>query len=117
MCYHILTQTGSVVSRSTVQRVTNLEQQTARVIDTFTKFDEALTNKLKSPVRGYKGDKPNPEDWADLIESDDDFREEFETIYNSDSIKEADEFTPEVLQDTYLNMELALPRVRRRNRK
>ena len=110
MCYHILTQTGSVVSRSTVQRVTNLEQQTASVIDTFAKFDEAITKKLKSPVRGYKGDKPNPEDWTDLIESDDEFREEFEAIYNNNSIKEADEFTPEVLQDTYLNMELALPR-------
>ena len=24
------------------------------------------------------GDKPNPEDWADLIDEDDDFREEFQ---------------------------------------
>ena len=110
MCYHVLTQKGTVLSRSTVQRVTNLEQQTAKVIDIFSKFDEAVQQKLKSPARGYKGDKPNPEDWADLIDNDDDFREEFEAVYNSDEIKEADDFTPDVLQDTYLNMELALPR-------
>ena len=110
MCYFILTQKGTVVSRSTVQRVTNLEQHTARVKDTFNKFDTAIATILKSPIRGYDGDKPNPEDWADLIENDDDFREEFETVYNSDNIKEADEATPDILNDTYLGMELALPR-------
>jgi hypothetical protein len=93
-----------------VQRVTNLEQQTAKVIDTFNKFDQAVAVKLKSPIQGFKGDKPNPEDWADLIDTDEDFREEFENIYNSDKVKEADDYTPDVLHDTYLGMELALPR-------
>ena len=110
MCYHILTQKGTVISRSTVQRVTNLEQQTARVIDIYNKFDTAISTKLKLPTRGYHGDKPNPKDWADLLEEDEDFREEFEAVYNSDQVDEADDFTPEVLQDTYLSMELALPR-------
>ena len=110
MCYHVLTQKGTVISRSTVQRVTNLEQQTAKVIDIFTKVDEGIQQKFKSPDRGYKGDKPNPDDWVDLIESDEDFRTEFNAVYNSDKIAEADDFTPDVLQDTYLNMELALPR-------
>ena len=110
MCYFILTHKGTVVSRSTVQRVTNLEQQTARVIDILNKFDAGVQVKLKSPVRGYKGDKPDPKDWADLIENDEDFRDEFETIYNSDSVKDADDYTPDVLNDTYLGMELALPR-------
>ena len=50
ICYHILTQKGTVVSRSTVQRVTNLEQQTAKVIDTFNKFDQAVAVKCKSPI-------------------------------------------------------------------
>ena len=35
MCYHILNQNGSIVSRSTVQRITNLEKQTAPVKDIF----------------------------------------------------------------------------------
>ena len=110
MCYHVLTQRGTVISRSTVQRVTNLEKTTAAILDTFQKFDEAIHNKLKTKERGYLGDKPNPEDWTDLIESDEDFREEFQCLHNNKDIPEADDYTPEVLNDTYLNMEVALPR-------
>jgi len=44
------------------------------------------------------------------MEFDEDFQEEFSNIVSNDDIKEADgEFTPEVLDNTYLNMELALP--------
>ena len=110
MTYHVLNQKGEVVSRSTVQRVTNLEKQTAAVKDTFNKFDEGIRMKLKIVDRGYVGDKPNPEDWANLIEDDEDFREEFQRVYNNDDIPEADDYTPEVLEDTYVNMEIALPR-------
>ena len=42
MCYHILTQRGTVVSRSTVQRVTALEKCTHEVKETFVKFDEEI---------------------------------------------------------------------------
>ena len=46
----------------------------------------------------------------DLLEFDEDFQEEFSNIVSNDDIKEADEeFTPEVFDDTYLNMELAHP--------
>ena len=110
MCYHILTQKGTVLSRSTVQRVTNLEKSTTTVKDMFNKFDENIRIKLKSIDRGYVGDKPDPKDWADLIEEDEDFREEFERVYNNKDIPEADDHTPEVLDDTYVNMEIALPR-------
>ena len=44
------------------------------------------------------------------MEADIDFREEFNTIYNSDQVTEADNYTPDILNDTYLGMELALPR-------
>ena len=47
------------------------------------------------------------------MEFDEDFQEEFGNIVSNDDIKEADdEFTPEVFDDTYLNMELALPSAR-----
>ena len=110
MCYHVLTQNGHVVSRSTVQRVTELEKSTTATKDIFDKFNSFISSKLKSIDRGYSGDKPNPKDWADLLEEDEDFREEFEKIFNNKDIPEADDFTPEVLEDTYLNMELVLPR-------
>jgi hypothetical protein len=56
------------------------------------------------------GDKPSPEDWAEFMEFDEDFQEGFSNIVSNIDIKEADEdFTPEVFDDTYLNMELTLP--------
>ena len=110
MCYHVLNQKGQVLARSTVQRVTNLEMTTSSVKDTFNKFDQAIAEKFKSDHRGYLGEKPNPDNWADLLESDEDFQDEFEKIFNDTSIKEADDYTPEVLEDTYLNMEVVLPR-------
>ena len=47
MCYNILTQRGSVISRSTVQRVTNLEMSTREVKETFVKFDVEIHHRLK----------------------------------------------------------------------
>lgn len=60
-----------------------------------------------------------------LFEEDEDLAEEFNKIFSSSTIPEADgkendnvendvifpeyEYTPEVLHDTYLNVELALP--------
>ena len=110
MTYHILTQTGSVVSRSTVQRVTNLEQQEKDTHEAFVKFDVEIHRRLKCEYRGYEGSKPNPSDWTDLMEEDPDFKEEFQRIFDNPSIPEADEFTPSVLEDTYVDKELILPR-------
>ena len=47
------------------------------------------------------------------MEFDEDFQEEFNKIVSDDNIKEAEAtFTPELFDDTYLNMELALPKDR-----
>lgn len=98
------------MSRSTVQNVTTLELTTVDIKETFQEFDQRIRDRLKSAVRGYAGDKPDPADWKDLIDEDDDFREEFQRIYNDDTVQEADDYTPEIGDDTYLNMEVALPR-------
>ena len=110
MCYHVLTQRGTIISKSSVQRVTELEKATAFVKDTFSKFDKAIHSKLKCIDRGYAGDKSNSEDWEDLPEDDEDFRDEFQNTYNNVDIHEAEDYTPEVIEDTNLNMEIALPR-------
>ena len=110
MSYYVLTQRGTVISRTTVQRVTELEKTTPAVQEVFSKFTDAINSKFKLITKHYNGDKPNPEDWAELIENDEDFRDEFTKLYNDDSIPEADSHTPDVLHDTYLNMEVALPR-------
>ena len=85
MCYHVLNQRGTVISRSTIQRVTNIEKTTAKVRDTFQKFDESMQQRMKRfSEDGHIGDKPNPNHWADLIDNNSDFREEFERIYNNE---------------------------------
>ena len=74
MTYHILTQRGTVVSRSTVQRVPQLELNTTNVKEIFVKFDAEIHRRLKSEPRVYDGDKPNPQNWADLLEEDEDLQ-------------------------------------------
>eukprot|EP00957_Ditylum_brightwellii_P031514 2389760-Ditylum_brightwellii.AAC.1 len=110
MCYQILNQRGTVVSRSTVQWMTNLEQATEEVRETFVKFDAEIYQRLKADDRGYKESKLNPCDWSDVIEEDPDFAKEFRLVFNNQAIPEADEFTAKVLEDTYINVEIALPR-------
>ena len=65
---------------------------------------------MKKEQRGCDGDKPNPQDWADLYESGPDFKDEFNRNFSDDTIPEADGFTPDILDDPYLNMGLALPK-------
>ena len=93
MTYHVLTSKGTVVSRSTVQQVPYLELQLDEVKKTFEAFDVEISKRLKHD-RGYEGDKPKPEDWSDLIDSDEDFKEEFEKVFNNLDIPQADESTP-----------------------
>ena len=46
-----------------------------------------------------------------MFEEDEDFREKFTSVFNNNDIPEADDQpTPEVLDDTYVSMELALLR-------
>ena len=44
------------------------------------------------------------------MEEDPEFAEEFKRMFNIVDIPEADYFTPEVLEDTYLDMDIALTR-------
>ena len=44
------------------------------------------------------------------MNDDPDFRQEFDSLYNNDAIQDADTSTAETLDDTYLHMEIALPR-------
>ena len=49
------------------------------------------------------------EDWAEFS-SDPIFVEEFEKVHNNPDIPEADTSSGDLLDDTYLNVELSLPR-------
>ena len=71
----------------------------------FSEFDEEIKRRTKNnyfPVDGYF---PDPVKFADMLEDDEDFREEFNQIYQDKNIPEADDvFTPEIMDDTYMDI-------------
>jgi hypothetical protein len=112
MLHWVLTMRGTVISRTTVQRVTNLEKETDEVKAAVSEFDIEISRRFKEEEDlTNDGTKPNPEDWSEYLQYDRDFQEEFDNIVNNPGISEAyKDFTPDVFDDTYLNMELAIPR-------
>ena len=113
MSYWVLTQIGSVISRTTVSRVTNLEMQIDSTMSRLQEYDTAITNRLNDKAHIIiEGGKSQPYDWFDHpFDKDIDFVEEFHSVVSIHEIKEVDEeFTPDTYDDRYLNMELAVPR-------
>ena len=75
-------------------------------------FDQAIHERINDSAHHIiDGGKNEPKDWAThLLDTDDDIQDEFNNVISYPEVKEADElFTLEVMGDTYVNMELALP--------
>ena len=66
--------------------------------------NEEICQILKSDNCGYEGSKPIPQDWLNILEEDTNFEKEFKRVFNNYYNIGADDFTPEVLEDTYVNM-------------
>ena len=64
MSYYILTQTESVISRTTVQIVTKLEVQIDDHKALFAEYYSEICRRFKEDDLQVEGDKPNHEDWA-----------------------------------------------------
>ena len=112
MSFWILTSGSKVLSRTTVQRVTNLELQLEETVARCRAFDAQVKERL-GDVEHYldEAGKVTPSDWDTAHGFDPEFQEEFQRVINATEVPEADaSFTPDVLNDTYLNMELSLPR-------
>ena len=113
MSVWVLTSGCQVLSRTTVQRVTNLELQTQDMAERCREYNQAVASRLDDPdYQDPDGNgKTNPRDWEKEFEFDDAFHEEFfKVLVSDDKLPEADEqFTPDIDDDTYLNMERALP--------
>jgi hypothetical protein len=113
MSYWILTLAGRVVSRTTVQRGTNLEQDTDEVKQRMTEFDERIRELLKDQNHVIQGEGEGQlQDWDDYTDNTDQaFIDDFDSAVSDQNIPDADrEVTPDVFHDTYLNNEIALPR-------
>ncbi|KAI2499334.1 Reverse transcriptase (RNA-dependent DNA polymerase) [Fragilaria crotonensis] len=115
MSFWVLASNGKVLSRTTVQRMTQLETQVDENKARMQAYTVQLTERIGGndiiARDGGDGDVVlNIDDWDDPA-YDPEFVQEFGRTINDPSIKEADhEFTPDSYDDTYLNMELALPR-------
>ena len=111
MSYWVLTENGTIVSRTSVYRVTNLEAQNyenkARIAVFDKAIQEGLNNKAHVIAERSKG---NPKDWSEHpFDHDPDFQEEFDHIVSNEEVKEADyDFSPYVYDATYFNMESSL---------
>ena len=66
---------------------------------------------MKEQDYNKDGDKPSPDDWAEFMDQDEDFIEELNRVVTNDGINDTkEEYTTETGDDTYLRMEVALPR-------
>jgi hypothetical protein len=93
-----------------VQRVTELEKATdvnkARILH----YDSKIAERFKEERLAKNGDKPDPKDWAGMIDDDPEFAEEFARTFDNPEVKEADEVFDPDSYDGYINMELMLDR-------
>ena len=95
MLYWILTQRGTVISRTTVQRVTHLEYQTSDNKKVSHLFDAVIAGRFNEEIVKTEGAKPNPESWDEIISDDPEFAEEFQRIINDKDVPEAyDNYNP-----------------------
>ena len=114
MSYWILsTEAGCMIAWTTVQHVTNLALSTVEVQHWCQHYDQHVTEILNDENHIIPdGNDIVLQDWNEYpVEGDPDFMEEFQHVVSDYSMPEQDDnFTPDVFDDTYLHMEIALPR-------
>ena len=110
MSYWVLMLKGHVISWMTVSQVTNLEKQQTDVKHRLAEFDSAITARFNDDANILvEGGKIQLQDWSEPVD-DLDFLDEFHNVISNPEVPEVDQqFTPDVFDDRYLNMELALP--------
>jgi hypothetical protein len=111
MIYYVLKANGQVLPRTTVSRVTNLEQQTTEVEDSMAEFTKSVEARLNDANFTIDiGAKTEPEDWSlTSYENDEDWIAEFNAVVADETVPE-EEGTYDISTDTYVNMEITLPR-------
>jgi len=100
MCYWVLTKMGTVLARTTVQRVTNDDINTASVKDKMTSFTEDIKTRLDD----HNHILSTPPDGLILDDKDDDTNDEPE----EETKLEQDNYTKEAY-DIYLGTKLLIP--------
>ena len=114
MCYFVIKANGQILSRTSVQRVTNLEMKTSEVQAQMKSLDAGIEERLSDEKHVIQSDaKEQPTDWRGYnLDFDEAYIEEFHRVVSDDTIPEADEQQQhEIAQhgDNYIGMEVALP--------
>ncbi len=111
MSYWILPVSGKPISCVTVQPLTPSEKSTNEYIVVMNKFDESIAKRLVIQNSKVTFNSNTPE-WnrLSLDEYDESFIKHFENKIDNDTIPHADTYTSADFDDTYINMELGLPR-------
>ena len=93
LTFHILPESGLPIQAGTVQRVTEPEKQTDAVRERIKIFSNKIAEKFKEGrlLLLEPNQKPNLDDWSDLLETDPDFAEEFNRLYDYEDVPEADD--------------------------
>ncbi len=101
------------ISRTTVQRITNLELCTNEVKERCKEYDERIKTLMHEENHMIQSDGERQlQDWDEHTDLQDEvFNDEFKSAVLDEKISEADaDFTPDVFDDTYLNTEKAIAR-------
>lgn len=91
MSYWILPSTGIPISRTTVQRVTNLESSTDSCKRRFEEYDKRIARRFNEQYisprdSDYPDEKPDIEIWEKLAGGDESFYEEYDRTMDISSI-------------------------------
>ena len=86
LTFYVLTQTGQVVSRSSVERIKEMDKQSDEMKSRLKTFEEEIKERLKLEDVATDGGKPDPHQWSDLLDADTDFQQEFFKVYQDDGI-------------------------------
>ena len=101
----VLTREGQVVSRTTVQRVTNLELKTDENVARCNEFETSISARIGDIMHFVDDGKAHPSDWVSESKYDEEFEDEFQKVVSDPKVPESDvAFTPNVYDGTYLNM-------------
>ena len=108
MSYWILTKYGKVISCTTVQQLTELEQQTIEWQDRMRQYDESIETKIENVSNVALNTHEVPQ-WNRLVtdEYDADFINIYHDRISDNTIKDADILNA---QDKYVHMEVGIPR-------
>jgi hypothetical protein len=110
MTYWILTNHGEVISCDSVQRVTNVEQDTDLLRTSTKEYTDQVNPRLTSTTATVQIQNLNPEMLFDLSQEDDDFLRDFNrTIETSNLLPNGLPDTQhDIEHDSYINMEVGL---------